>query len=515
VAGSIGLSASVTDGRYTDARIATQFFRGYENVLAGRDLRDVIYLASRCCGFHGGQHSIASAQALEMAMGLEPPPMAIAIRNLGVSAETIHAEAAHIIVLAGGDFCERTVRAVFPDLWAIAERTEAPHAEIHGLGTVGEIMYSLNVPDGRWYREALQIARVPYQMYGILHGKYPHPQTIVPGGVSTTVTTTAVHDYLIRLLSLVDPAKRAATTVVDLLDFLVAQVPQLADVGRRAPRFIDSGQWDALEGYDSSWEGLGERGRKRWAAPGVVVDGNLVTDDLREIAEGVEEGVEHSFYEDAGGHPWQRTTSARPAGAKAGSAYSWSTSVRWKGQVLETGPGARMSATIARGSVPANPFITVSGGGIQFDLPQAALPRLVLEWRPPQVWNAVERNRARLYGIVFAALVAAGNVLAVLDLQANARTQTSAGTGNHFQGSRGQQRGVGFAGDGLLGHWLRTSGQRVDGYQVVAPATINLGPGGPAEEAINGTPVLTAEATGLEAAIALRSFDPCGNCASH
>lgn len=515
VAGSVNLTVEAAGGVYADARVAVGMFRGYENLLVGRDLRDVIYLASRCCGYHGGQHAVAAAQALEMTMGLAPPPMAVAARNLGLCAETIHAEAAHLLVLAGADFCEGTVRAAFPDLWSAAERQEAPHAHVHGLGTIGEIMYSLNPPDGRWYREALQVARVPFQMYAILHGKYPHPQTIVPGGVSSLMNTTNVHDYLVRLLSLVDPAKRAATTVVDLLDFLVERVPDLARVGQRAPDLIDTGQWDPLDGYDPSWQGLAERGRKRWAAPGVIVEGRLETDDLREIAEGIEESTESSFYAERRRSPWEGETVSKPGPGTPNGAYSWSTSVRWRGRVLETGPGARLWATVLRGSVPDNPFITVEGGGIQMDLPEAALPRLVLEWRPPPVWNAVERNRARLYAIVFAALVAANNVLAVLDLQKQARTETEAGIGNDIKGRRGQHRGIGFAGDGLLGHWLRTDGQKVAGYQVVAPSTVNLGPGGPAEEAINGTPVLTGTPTGLEAAIALRSFDPCGNCASH
>jgi hydrogenase large subunit len=514
VGGAVGLSVGISDGRYAAAKVSTRFFRGYENILTGRDLRDAIFTASRCCGYHGGQHAIASAQALEMALGLEPPPMAVVVRNLGLSAETIHAEAAHLLVLAGSDFSERTIRAAFPDLWAEAERQEAPNAQIHGLATIGEIMYSLNAPDGRWYREALQVARVPYQMYAIIHGKYPHPQTIVPGGVATTVTTTAVHDYLLRLLSLVDPAKRAALTVVDLLDFLVDRVPELARVGQRPPDLIDTGQWDAPEGYDPSWEGLSERGRRRWAAPGVIVDAELLSDDLREIADGLDESVENSFYADAGGSPWERATTPRPGPSSSGGPYSWSTTVRWKGRLLETGPGARLWATVLRGSIPDNPFITVSDGAIQMDLPQSALPRVVLEWRPPAVWNAVERNRARLYAIVFAALVAANNVLTVFDLQRAGRTSTETGVRNRIVG-KGRRRGVGFAGDGLLGHWLRLDGQRVDGYQVIAPSTINLGPHGPAEEAINGSPILTDTPTGLEAAITLRSFDPCGNCASH
>ena len=515
VGGAIALRTEVDgDARtYTSARAGVRLFRGYENILAGRDLRDAIYIASRCCGYHGGQHAVASAQAVEMACDLTPPPLALAIRNLGLAAETIHAEAAHLVLMVGPDLCEQSVRANWPDLWAAAEQAEAPHAEIHGLGTIGEIMYSLNPLTGSWYREAFNIARVPYTMYAILFGKYPHPQAMAPGGVPTTVTTTKVHDYLIRLLSLVDPAKKVGTLLVDLIDFCLATVPALARVGEGPANFIDSGQWDDPEGYDPSWEGLSSRGGRRWAAPGVIIGGKLVTSDLREIAEGIEESVDHSFYQpwSGGPDPFSKRTLVAPGKMSWDDRYSWSTSARWKGQVLETGAGARLWATALRGSVPDNPLIATGGGSIQLDLPKAALPRVILEWRPPVVWNALERDRASLFSIVFAALVAANQVLKVLDLQKHARNEVSV----PYHEPKGVRRGAGFAGDGLLGHWLTTDGGVIENYQVVAPSTFNLGPGGPVESALDRTPFLGNTATGVEALVALRSFDPCGNCASH
>ena len=515
VGGAIALhiEADSRTHRYTHSRASVRFYRGYETILAGRDLRDAIYTASRCCGYHGGQHAIAAAQAVEMACGLTPPPMAVAIRNLGLAAESIHAEAAHLVLMAAPDLCEQSVRANWPGLWSAAESAEAPHAEIHGLGTIGEIMYSLNPLTGWWYREAFNIARVPYGMYAILQGKYPHPQAIQPGGVSTRVSTTNVHDYLIRLLSLVDPAKRVGTLLVDLIDFCLATVPEMAQVGAGPASFIDSGQWDDPEGYDASWEGLTARGARRWAAPAVIVDGELVTGDLREIVEGVEETVEHSFYEpwQGGLDPFSKRTHVAPGLVDWAGRYSWATSARWKGQALETGAGARLWATVLRGTMPENPLITASGGGLQLDLPQAALPRVVLEWKPPAVWNALERDRACLYAIVFAALVAANQVLKVLDLQKQARVNVS----EPYVVPKGARRGAGFAGDGFLGHWLTTEGGRIDNYQVVTPSTFNLGPGGPAEMALDRTPFLGRTPTGVESLVALRSFDPCGNCASH
>ena len=68
-----------------------------------------------------------------------------------------------------------------PSLLARARSTEAPHAEIHGFRTIGELMEDLNPLTGKLYLEALHMTRVAREAYVLICGKYPHPQTIVPG----------------------------------------------------------------------------------------------------------------------------------------------------------------------------------------------------------------------------------------------------------------------------------------------------------------------------------------------
>src|SRR5436305_5477874 len=68
------------------ASMAT-LFRGYEVILQGRDPRDAIFISSRACGVCGGVHATTSCLALEMAFGIKPPPMGIALRNLLLSIE--------------------------------------------------------------------------------------------------------------------------------------------------------------------------------------------------------------------------------------------------------------------------------------------------------------------------------------------------------------------------------------------------------------------------------------------
>ena len=70
---------------------------------------------------------------------------------------------------------------------------------------------------------------------------------------------------------------------------------------------------------------------------------------------------------------------------------------------------------------------------------------------------------------------------------------------------------AGFIGSNFVRYML---GKYAD-YRIIGPSTFNIGPGGPAEQAINNTPVIENPSTGQEALIALRSFDPCLNCGTH
>jgi hydrogenase large subunit len=212
-------------------------FRGYEIILQGRDPRDAIFISSRACGVCGGVHSNAAAEAIEMAFGVAPPPMGTIVRNLGQAGEFLYDHPLHLFLLAGPDYSEVIFRATNPEIWERAERTSAPGAEVHGFKTIGEIMTALNPLSGSLYLEALEITRRAREMCVLVWGKYPHPQTIVPGGISTTVTTQTFNEYQTRLFELMDHAKKMVTIWEDLSGFLYEANPAYDQVGAR-PRFV-------------------------------------------------------------------------------------------------------------------------------------------------------------------------------------------------------------------------------------------------------------------------------------
>ena len=118
VAGALAFHtvADIKERKVLEARSVATLFRGYEVIMVGRDPRDAIYITSRACGVCGGVHSTCSALAIEMAIGCEPPPLGVLIRNLALSLEFLYDNPLHLHLLAGPDYSEAIVKGTNPAL---------------------------------------------------------------------------------------------------------------------------------------------------------------------------------------------------------------------------------------------------------------------------------------------------------------------------------------------------------------------------------------------------------------
>jgi len=546
VAGALAFHAvaDLQARKVLEARSVATLFRGYEVIMVGRDPRDAIYITSRACGVCGGVHSTCSALAIEMAIDCVPPPLGVLVRNLALSLEFLYDHPLHLHLLAGPDYSAAIVEPTNPSLFARAKKTEAPHAGVHGYRTIAAIMEDLNPLSGRLYVEALHMTRLAREAYVLICGKYPHPQTIVPGGMSSTITLTVMNEMFVRLSQFFDYSKKISSIWDDITEFFYEADPRYKDVGRRRANMIDTGIFDHPDAYDASYKNAAAWGDRRWATPGAIVDGELVTTDLHTINMGLEEFVEHSYYEEWTGsgqrqrfaadpagkplspyHPWNKITKPRPEGQNWKEKYTWDTAPRWDRLGMEAGCYARLWNTAVARKLPANPFIESTGHSLKVRVPKGALPEMELEWHVPAVWNAFERNRARAHCVAFTAMVAMNNWLAAMDRLKNGDTRTS----TPFEiPQRGERLGVGFwgAGRGYLTHHLVLDRGAVANYQIVTPSTWNASPTdrwgqpGPYEEAVMNTPLLEEssdpkEFRGIDVLRAIRSFDPCMPCTTH
>jgi len=541
VAGGLAFHTVIDHDRreVVESAAKATLFRGYENILQGRDPRDAIFVSSRACGACGSSHAAASASALEMALDIPTPPMAIAIRNLLLTLETLYSLPHHMFVLAGPDFSEPTVRDTNPELWERAQEALAPSFNTHGYRRISDIMTALTRITGQLYAEALYMARIAREGYVLAGGKFPHPQTTLPGGISSTIDTSDMNIIMLRVTKFFDYSRKAAAVWNDITDFFYEANPRYREVGARSPNMIDLGQWDDPWSYDATYDGASRWGEARWATPGALVDGRLVTTDLHRLHTGVEEFVDHSFYDDwsrDGGdamgddplgnrlspnHPWNKATIPSPGAPNVSGKYSWSTAARWDRQAMESGSYARLWITAVANKSPHRLFCEPTGQGIRLSIPQSSLPATELEWSVPQSWGAFERHRARAYSFVHAALVSYDMVLVCLDLLRKGEGRIA----TPYKIPKGSRIGVGFGGAprGFVSHHMALDGGEIEDYQIVTHGTFNASPRdgsgqpGPMEEAVTGTPLLNSpyNESYIDVLRAIRSFDPCMSCATH
>jgi hydrogenase large subunit len=544
VAGALAFHSTVDlkQGQVLEANAMATLFRGYEVILRGRDPRDAAFISSRACGVCGGVHSTASALSVEMALGIKPPPLGIVVRNLLLSCEYLYDNPLHLFVLSGPDFSETLVKATNPEIWEQAQKASAKGKATHGYEKISDIMVDLNPLTGKLYLEALEMTRVAREAYVLLGGKYPHPETIIPGGVTTTITTTTFNEFYLKISAFFDYSKKCIAIWDDVFDFFYECDPRYKDVGRIPATMVDFGQWDHEDFYDATYENCNEWGEKRWSTPGVVVDGKLVTTRLTDINVGLEEFVEHSFYEKwddypfktdplgnplSPNHPWNKTTIPRPGAQNWKERYSWSTTPTWDRKTFEAGAYARVYISALAKKIPPSEYFESTGHSLKLNIPKGEkLPEARLEWKVPEVWNAFERNRARAYAVSFNLLVTLENLVRAFDLQKQGITEVA----TPFEiPKKGHSIGAGFwgAGRGFLCHHCEIKDGLLANYQIVTPSTVNAcpatpwGEGGPYERAVINTPIIESafsnegDFQGIDILRALRSFDPCMPCTTH
>jgi hydrogenase large subunit len=288
-----------------------------------------------------------------------------------------------------------------------------------------------------------------------------------------------------------------------------------------------------------------------FVSPGVVVDGNLVTNDLVDINLGIRILLGSSYYEswesepmfverDALGnpvdrnHPWNQTTIPKPQKRDFSDKYSWVMSPRWyDGRdylALDTGGGpiARLWATALANLVDIG-YVKSTGHSVVINLPRTATkPEKTFEWRPPTdkqgqpLSNAIERNIARTYYQAYSAAAA-------LHFVEKALAEVRAGHTKTWESFTVPDEAIscGFteAVRGVLSHHMVIRNGKIANYHPYPPTPWNgsvrdvYGTPGPYEDAVQDSPIFEENPPerfkGIDIMRAVRSFDPCLPCGVH
>jgi hydrogenase large subunit len=549
IIGSLGVYTKIDfkNKEVAECHTTSSIFRGYSVFMRNKDPRDAHFITSRICGICGDNHATCAVYAQNMAFGVIPPDLGEWIINLGEAAEYMFDHNIYQDNLAGVDFCERMVKETNPGVFDKAEKTEAPGGEVHGYRTIADIMRALNPFSGEFYREALQMSRLTREMFCLMEGRHAHPSTLYPGGVGTVPSHQVFTDYLVRLMKYVEFLKRVVPLHDDLFNFFYEALPGYEKVGARRILLGCWGSWNNPEVCDYAYQNMSEWGRAMYVTPGVIVDGEIVTNDLVKINLGIRILLGSSFYEgwdtaekfverDPLGnpvdqlHPWNQITIPKPQKRDFTNKYTWVMSPRWRDErtgehlALDSGGGplARLWSTALNGLVDIG-YIKATGNSVKINLPKTAmLPEAEFEWKIPMWSNAIERNRARTYFQAYAAAAALYFVERALAEVRAGRTRTW----TEFSVPE-EAIGCGFheAVRGMLSHHMVIRDGKIANYHPYAPTPWNASPRdihgtpGPYEDAVQGTPIFEENGPdnfkGIDIMRVVRSFDPCMPCGVH
>lgn len=467
IEGHLSVDAVVEDGVVVEAKSCGTLYRGFEQILVGRDPLDAVQFTQRFCGVCPTAHAVASSQCLDNAFGIMPPDNGRVIRNLIQGANYIQSHILHFYHLASLDY----VRG--PEFPPFTPRFEADY----------RLPKTSSDKIVEHYVQALHIRVKAHEMSAVFSGKMPHCASIVPGGVTVTPSVDKVTTFLWRLKEL-----RDFITNVYIPDVMtVAEVYRdYADIGAGCKSYLSYGAFD----LDNEAQLMK---RKRFFVMGRLSGDKLESVDPAKITE----DVSSSWY-GSKSHMPPTAGETIPAFNKK-DAYTWIKAPRYDNAVYEVGPLAR--AVIARAS-GTNP--------LHVNAIDNALASLRL--KPEHLSSVLGRHLCRA---LETKILADEMAQWVMQISLEQPVATPFKMPDEATGY-----GLWDASRGALGHWISIKNKHIHRYQAVVPTTWNASPRddqgkpGAIETALVGAPVKDP-ANPFSVARIVRSFDPCIACAIH
>jgi hydrogenase large subunit len=545
IEGHLRIEAQMEGDRIAEAWSSGTMVRGIEIILRGRDPRDAWAFTQRICGVCTLVHGIASVRAVEDALHYEIPKNAQLIRNLMIGAQYVHDHVMHFYHLHALDWVD-VVSALQADPQATSDlaqsiskysksspgyfsdmRTklkkfvESGQLGIFNKAYWGHPAYKLppeaNLMAVAHYLEALGWQRDVAKLHTIFGGKNPHPNFLV-GGVPCPIdlnSDSAINSARLATVQNIIVQMREFVDQVYLPDTLAIAgfYKDWTTQGEGIGNFLSYGDFPE-QGINDPATYLFPRG--------AILNRDLSTihDVDLDAMDQVQEFVARSWYDYDGGkttglHPYDGETALNYDGPTppyehldVGESYSWVKSPRWKGNVMEVGPLARVLMLYASGHEQTQELVDYTLRTL--NVPVEAL------------FSTLGRTAAR----TLETKVVADNMQTWYD---NLIANIKAGDTRTFNEALWEPstwpkraQGVGFteAPRGALAHWIVIEDGKIANYQAVVPSTWNAGPRdaagqpGPYEAALAGHHLHDPKQP-LEILRTIHSFDPCLACAVH
>ncbi len=513
-------------------RCFSTMFRGFEIFVRGREVKDTIHITSRICGVCGASHAMSSTYAADMALGVTPEPLGVALRNMAYGmADNIYDHSLILNMLGGPDYSKSIVKTLTPSIYGEATQTLAPNRSIHGYEKISDIMDALDPLKGKIWRQTIKYQRLAREAAVLIWGRHSHPSTLIPGGIMTDLTNfeSLILEYAYRLVSLTAWAKYLITIWEDMTWFFKERA-NYSEQGRTCldydctnyPIMYSSGIFDDPDEYASLgetpqeiYQNLDQNAEKRALKPGFATQGNsvvLVNTKITDYNVGVMEKIDHAFYqdwnnkytetdylgnqllwglEDPKWHPWNKLTIPKPEERDWARKYTWTSTVRYINRngtktPVELGPISRLiiaslhsykltssASEVSFGNGKIKLTLPPSRG--ESDLPSTVEEELELEYNAPSHSTTLERVWARAFNLAIDVAVMWKYIDWILEYtkQGN-RIVTSKWRLGEYPKEVTFGWGTLEAPRGTVNHWIVQHKGKIINYQLHAPTTANL-----------------------------------------
>ncbi len=289
------------------AKSTGNMFRGFENLLKGRDPRDAVHITQRICGLCPVSHAVASVKAIEASQNFRPTGQARLLRNLIQGGNFLSDHILHFYHLTLMDFIKGPDRSPW--------YTNA-NSDMRFSKAAGEKIFQN-------YLKALEIRRKAHEMVSVFSGKIPHVMSIMPGGVTKTPTEVEVSQYkalLQQVKAFID------NQYYEDVQKIASVYKDYFDIGKGYGNFITFGAFETDGGSEP----------KMLFRSGRYTNGQYLSVDIEKVTE----DSKYAWYEDS--QPLSVKASTTSPKLDKAEAYSWIKAPRYMGIPHEAGPLARM-----------------------------------------------------------------------------------------------------------------------------------------------------------------------------
>jgi hydrogenase large subunit len=470
IEGHLKVEVEVKDGKVVEAKCIGGMYRGFENILVGRDPRDASQLTQRICGVCPTAHATASVLALDDAFGVKVPTNGRIARNLILGANYLQSHILHFYHLAALDYVKGPDAAPFiprydnPDLLTdrIKDAKKAAAVNQYGLDQ---------------YLKALEIRRICHEMVALLGGKMPHVQGMVAGGTSEAPSKEKIAKYYARFKEVIAFVK---DEYLPLIYTLGTVYPDLFETGAGYKNCV---AWGVFPLSDTDPLDL-------LLKRGAYIDGKDVEVDPAKI----KEYVGHSWFNQSKSGLNFAEGETVPNVDKA-DAYSFIKSPRYADKACEAGPLARMWVT--------NPELSEIG-------------QKMLKEKYGINAKKVRDLGDKAFSIMGRHVARAEETLYVANAIADWLKQIVPGESTYMEyevPESGEGLGMTEAPRGALLHYIDVKDQKISNYQIISATIWNanpmddMGQRGPIEECLVGIPVPDPK-NPVNVGRLIRAFDP-------